>query len=690
MNEARASIFYLRASVSTLDQIHPSDIGLTPINPSFNVMPVIAINGLFSIGGGQVDGSRAPEQTYEFSDQITWTAGRHTVRGGFDYQRVVYNFIQTGTERGSLTFNTFSDFLLGESAAQNGSPTGLSNIQTTASTVLPPGGSLNLVRVNQASSFLQDDFKISPKLTLNLGVRWEYAGTAYDIAAQNGGDNPYWNLLETVPVPSASGTYVGYTVAANFNGTLPDGVFRRSTNLLTTGHAPVTNFAPRFGFAYQPFGNSGKFVIRGGIGGFYQVQQGNIYVLEMSQNPPVGSRFSHTGAVNGAATLANPYNPPVFQGSFLLPNFIRTTTSALTLNALDPNLLTPETYAFNLSLQYALTRTTSLEVGYVGTRGEHIITGTTLDEPQIASPSNPVNCSYPSGCITTNTSANTAQRVPVLGIAPNGFVYGTNAGDSIFHSFQTTLRHQLAHGFLAQVAYTFGKTMTDIAGTSFIGGYAGTVTSNDPNNRAQQRGEADYDRRQRVVAKFSYQIPDYDKGSGVLGTMLSHWMVTGVSVIQRGQPLTFTDTGGAIIGVASSRAQMCPGFTYDQILTSGPISSRLSSFFNPNAFADTLVTKGLASCPFPTISGLSAFGNTGRAILAGPGQFNWDMSIVKNIRLGGIRESGMVQFRADFFNAFNHPQFANPSTVVNTAAFGNITSTTVAPRIIQLALRYSF
>ena len=227
VNEARFSLFYVRASNNTIDQVTPSGIGMLPLNPQFNVMPIITVPGLFSIGGGGTDGSHAPQQTYEYADQLSWTNGRHTFRFGADVQRVDYNIDVTGIGRGGLTFNTFSDFLLGESAAQNGSPTGLSNLQTSTATALPPGGSLNRMRANQLSVFAQDDFKVSQRLTLNLGLRWEYDGTGYDVDPANGGGNASWVLDQTVPIPPAAGTFVGYTVASNFNGVLPAGVVRR-------------------------------------------------------------------------------------------------------------------------------------------------------------------------------------------------------------------------------------------------------------------------------------------------------------------------------------------------------------------------------------------------------------------------------------------------------------------------------
>ncbi|HWE53042.1 MAG TPA: TonB-dependent receptor [Bryobacteraceae bacterium] len=694
VNEARFSLFYIRASNNTTDEVTPSAIGLRPVDPSFNVMPILTVTGYLGIGGGGTDGSHAPQQTYEYSDQLSWTSGRQTIKGGVDVQRVDYNIDVTGIGRGGVTFQTFSDFLLGESAAQNGSPTGLSNILSSNGTALPPGGSLNQMRANQLSAFVQDDYKLSQRFTLNLGLRWEYDGTGYDVDTANGGGNASWTLDQTVPIPPASGTYVGYTVANNFAGAVPAGVVKRPLNLLTNGHAPYKDFAPRIGFAWQPFDSSGKFVVRGGFGNFYQVMQGNIWLLELNNNPPIAAKFNLSGAANNLATFAVPYNPPVVRGFF--PSFLRTPTSSLSQQALDPSLITPWTYDFNLNLQYAINPTVSLEVGFVGTRSEHLVAGSVLNTPQIATAGNPINCGGPSGCITTNTAANAAQRVPVLGITSNGVSYGSNVGDAESSSLQATLRKQFSHGLQAQAAYTFGRVFTDVSGTVFTGGYAGTVTSNDPTNRAQMHGLADYNRTHRLVVNYSYQLPDFHKNQGFAGRALSSWGVSGVTIVQSGLPMTLTDTGGAILGLTTVRAQMCPGFTYGQLASSGGLESNLNSYFNLNAVADTTATKGAAGCPFPIVGqvngagGATGFGNTGRSVLIGPGQFNFDASLIKNLRTGGLSENASLQLRAEFFNLFNHPTFNNPSTVVNAATFGQISATSVAPRIVQLALRYSF
>ena len=230
-------------------------------------MPVITITngGFFRFGGG-ANRQRHTRRCsrYEWSDQLSWNhvAGtRFPVSATTSSTTQSDEYLQLRQDpRHAHTFQTFSDFLLGMSGAQNG--TTLSNIFTSTSNV-KLFSTPNLGRENNMSAFAQDDFKVSPQLTLNLGVRWEYDGTGFD-SATYGGTNAEWALFQTVPIPPASGTLAGFTVSKDYTGQVPTGVTRRSTNLLTNGHAPWDNFAPRIGFAWQPLSANGRFLVRGG------------------------------------------------------------------------------------------------------------------------------------------------------------------------------------------------------------------------------------------------------------------------------------------------------------------------------------------------------------------------------------------------------------------------------------------
>jgi hypothetical protein len=683
INEARSSYYYIRASDNTLDPLTSTAVGMTPPADFYPVLPVLRfLNPSFSFGGSSVDGSREPQYNYELSDQISWTHGSHVVKAGGSYQRVNWHGNYYGNNRGTLTFQNFADFLLGQSAAQNRSPLGVSNVYSTSVTKTVPGGSSNVYHINSASGFVQDDFKVTRKFTLNLGVRWEYNGFLSETSGKNAAFSMRWGLLNQVPIPPAGGTYVGDTVANNFKGDLPPGVVRRDVNALNDHGAPWHNFAPRFGFVWQPF--SERFVMRGGYGWFWNALGGNGQGLSFSGGPPLARSIANSGAANALATLQNPVNPPP-DSSWAA--FVRTTSSLLNGWAAEPDLVLPLTHSYNLNVQYLIRPTVALEVGYVGSRGEHIQTQQNLNVPVLASPSNPVNCGLPSGCITTNTSANALLRVPIIGITPGGVSDIGNFGDSSYNSLQAVLRKTFSRGLQVQAAYTYGRAFSNVSGTVVSTGANGTVNSNNPEDRAQQRGPADFNRPHRLVVNYYYAFPGYQSGKGLVGRLLSGWGVAGLVTIQSGLPMTLTDSRGAVAygNAGISRAQICPGLTYDDLLNAGSIESRLSSFFNRSAI-----------CAVPTVGavngvgGATGFGNTGRNILLGPPQANWDFAISKKTSVGGLRENAALEFRTEFFNTLNHPQFSNPITDAGSASFGIINSTSVSARIVQFALRYVF
>jgi hypothetical protein len=693
INEARFSYNFTRAQSSSLIPFTSQELGMTPSNPTSSLPPTISVTGLFTSFGGIFDATKSPVTNYEYNDQISWTHGRHTIRAGFNETTTNFYQCSCGKLRGSLTFNSFADFLLGESAAENGSPTGLSNIQTSSATI-QLWSSPNNNYEHYASAFVQDDYKVSNRLTLNLGLRWEYLGTMADRNTL-GGTNGNWGLAASVPIPPVTGTYVGWTVAQDYTGPMEPGLVRRNTNLFTNGDAPYHNFAPRLGAAWQPFGD--KLVIRAGGGFFYDIVYGNQLIQTGNSTPPNAAAFAYTGAQNGLATFEDPFNPTVAPGGWA--GFLRTPTSALTMHGIDPNLLTPLTFSWNSTIQYAIKPSLVVEVGYVGNRSEHQAQNVLYDIPELATAGNPLNCGAPSGCITTNTAANAAKRLPVLGFGIAGVSITTNSGDANYNAVQASIQKRFSHGLQFQVSYTYGRCFNDMIGLG--GGGGETANQGDPTNRAQLYGPCDYTRPQRFVANYNYFIPSYQHGNKVVNTALSGWSLAGVTTIQDGYPLTIGNaTGGAVYGFPDtgaaqaggySRAEMCPGYTYSDIVNPGPVSSKLTDYFNASA----------VNCAIPIIGqvngvgGATGYGNSGRNIVLGPGQMNFDASILKKTVVGGINENAYVEFRTDFFNLANHAQFQNPSNatvslVSSPATFGVISGTNVGPRVIQFALRYNF
>jgi hypothetical protein len=348
-----------------------------------------------------------------------------------------------------------------------------------------------------------------------------------------------------------------------------------------------------------------------------------------------------------------------------------------------PNFPTPLTYQYNLQAQYEFLHDWVLEVGYVGSRGIHLypqggVTERELNQALLASPTNPVNG------ITTNTVANASVRVPYLGFSPGGLAADETYTQSHFNSLQATVRKRMSHGLQIQAAYTYSSS---ISTSSYI-------TYNDATQ--QYYGANPYYRPQRLAVNYSWDLP-FGSRDGFVGKFVNGWNLAGVTIAQVGTPLTITDTrGGSVYGygpgaVQTSTAEFASGMGNANVGTPGGVEQRLGGaaggpgYFNKAAFLST----------GPPVIGsdgkATGYGNAGLGVISGPGQFNWDATIQKTTRVGGIHEGATLVFRTDFFNLFNHAQFNAPTTVdVSKSTFGQITSTVVNPRLVQFGLKYVF
>jgi Carboxypeptidase regulatory-like domain len=689
VNEARFASSYAGSVSISNYKITATSLGtVDPVSTSTHA-PEVSITNLGLTWGGFIsDDSFTPQTTYTWGDTVSLVHGPHSIKFGFDEEFLQNRVCAAGRSRGTLTFQTFADFLLGMSAAENG--TSLSNIFTSS------GGTQSCsvperMHDNFVSGYVQDDYQVNRKLTLNLGLRWEYDGIPYDTETYNGesigGTVPVWPLYEAIPVPPANGTYVGLTVSKSFNYDLPlpVGITRRNSESQSWGLQPLDHFAPRIGFAFTPFS---KVVLRGGYGQFYDVTMAEQALGGADGNPPNGEAFTRSGTANALATWANPYNPSVTWGSF--NDFLRTPTSVLSPLGDDPTFRTPTVYAWNMDLEYAVKPSWIVDVAYVGNRAPKIPVTATFNIPALASATNPVNCDAPFGCITTNTAANSAERVPVLGISAGGFTLAqTNAADSHYEAVQAQLRKVLSHGLQLDVSYTFGRCISDLylsSGTGGIASASGPTTgfTYDVGLGKPPASDCGYYPPQRLVVNYTYSAPDVHSDHGLVGKALSGWGASGVTTYQSGFPLSFTDTraGTAFGSIQPAGANLCPGMTIANIRTPGSIANNVTHFFNKNAFCA------------PPLAGAAGsgtlYGNLAPDIMLGPPESDWDIAILKNTAIGGLSEKGSLQFRTEFFNAFNHPVFAAPGTVANSSSFGVFSSTINAPRIIQFGLKYLF
>src|SRR5262249_42133769 len=455
---------------------------------------------------------------------------------GFQIERVQFDFSDPGVRRGILQFLSFPDFLLGASAAQNG--TSVSNIFLTWGVA---GLESKAFRATNYASFVQDDFKLSPRLTINLPCRWETKGGVGD---DQGRLSSFWRGLALATNSEvAAGTLGVWVVPSNFPLTIPSGVTKLSGKTLARKDTPLHNFGPRLGFAWQPLARSDRLVVRGGYGIYYTRTNGNS-VLQTGLSPPFVSSNILSGASNALATFAVPFNPAPQAGAFL----VRTPTSQLTTYYVAEGLDSPMVQQFSLNAQYEFLPKTVLEVAYVGTRGTRLSSTRNTNEPLLASPTDPVNG------ITVNTVANAFQRVPILGFAPGGLHSIETYGFSMYHSLQVTVRRQFSRGLQFQGAYTYGKVLTDVEGVgSFAVFLGGDGNSNSTADRHQRWGPADFDRAQRFVLTYFWEIPHPRRDSFVNRKLLSGWALSGVTIFQSGLALTITDPlGGSIFGFAST------------------------------------------------------------------------------------------------------------------------------------------
>jgi hypothetical protein len=696
VNEARVSIFFTGQSGDNdpPPSTYASNIfpgvpkGQNQLGGGLPFSPSLTFPGAFLAGGLAYSDSFTNNTEPAIGDQVSWTKGKHTLRFGGEIERARWDWIFRGLSHGNLWFFSMNDFLLGlpgncgPAVVGQCNGTQNSNIFSTQlfSTASSPSGIVHAYRAVDANLFVQDDFKVTPRLTLNLGLRWEYDGMVSDKFGNV--VNMSTVAFSAVPVPGnspATGTYAGWVVPSNYDtkswGPLPPGVIRSNHLIPTHDGVPLKDFAPRLGFAWQPLKSSNRFVIRGGAGFFYDRVNGDDMIHAVEEAPPYAHDVNETGPANAFSSLANPWQPIPSGFPIRWVNFATGDSSNLSQIAIADHYLTPVVYSWNLNFQYEFLPRWVLEVGYVGSHGIH--QGQNLHQtnvPLLATPSNPVNG------ITTSTAANASLRVPLLGFSPGGFQLADTVAAYKYNSLQVTLRKQLSHGVTFQGAYTFSRAFTNLTSNQGAGG----SNSNDPNDLRQQYGLNPSYRPHRFVLNYSWDIPSgHLKGAGA--QVLGGWNVSGLTTIQDGQPMSLYDSaGGGVYGLTGgvSRVQMAPGMTYASLVTPGGVENRLNNYFNQSA---------LANIPYiGSDPGATVWGNSGVGIIFGPGQFNFDATISKTTRVGGIHENAALQFRAEFFNLFNHPQFNNPDNGRTDGSFGQISSTSVNARLIQLALKYIF
>ena len=583
---------------------------------------------------------------------MSWTVGRHSWKFGFEGGKRQVNFLLPFEANGLLTFLSFPDFLLGMSAAQNG--TSFSNLSSASADV---GRNNRATRYGDYSGFVQDDIKLSDRLTVNAGLRYDYFGPASETQGLLSNFIPSLALTD----PPATGTLTGLAVASNYIGSLPTGVAKLSGKGLWKPNK--TDFAPRLGFALRLRKN---LVLRGGYGIYYQMLSNQIADQTIQTLPNV-LRVSNSGSANAASTFQQPFNP-ILPALSSFPIFIaRTASSSQAQTYINRDLNDPRTWQYSFGLQYQFAPDFLLDVGYVGSRSTNEPLSIGYNQPLIASATTPIHGQ------TGTTVANLSQRVTYLGVSPSSSEYeSTSYGN--YNSLQVSVTKRLSRGLTALASYTRSKNLDVSSGANYLSSEdLGGITGNQTDPRANY-GLADEDRPNRLVVSFAYSVPTVHTDLAAVKAVLSHWALSGIVVAQSGSPISVTDPRSGTIYGRSGFAE-CTGINPN---TSGSVTAKLNDFINTAAFAAP-----------PTLFNGTDFGNCGRNIVRGPNQKNLDLSVrrVFPLRL----ENTNLEFKAEAFNLFNNVNFGQPAAnLASPTTFGVISTTVSNPRILQRALKLRF
>lgn len=658
-----------------------SQIGATV--PAFdNNLPAISLDTGSATGvslGGNGQTVHLAQNVYTFQDSLSWTRGRHTFRFGGGVSREQLNEVGFHFLAGEL-FATWPDFLLGLNANDNGTaafaPLGLNTSNIIASIDIPALFD-RAWRVWEPYAYIQDDFKFTQRLTLNLGFRYEHLGDLADAL----GRNSSFDLKLANPSAPAAGSYDGYLVSSNYpGGTLPPGVKKVGNEYGGYGDNQNT-WDPRVGFAWR-LPETEMFVLRGGYGIYHSRYTGQPF-LQLLTGAPFAQLREPQLSQNANASEQVPFslNVPTLPS---FPAYGPSPLPVLQTTIFDPRFQPPMIQQYSLNLQTQLPGGLLFEAGYSGARGEHLIRERSVNQAGFASPSDPIRGQ------TTNTIANIPLRVPYEGWDPTLMEQIESSGASWYNALLVSLNKRFSQGLQFQLSYTFSRSYSTDDATST--GPNGGTSYGDQNDPAQRYGQDNFIRPQRFIANFTYQLPGPKDLHSFKGQAFGGWMLAGVVTVQDGHPLTPTYNHLAsgkpnVFGItAFDRPSLSGTCGIGNYVNRGSVQSNIGgskTYINTGCFTDPAVF----SSDDPIATG---FGNAGTGILMGPGQQNWDLSLMKRFPVSWPRETASLEFRSEFFNAFNHPQFGDPDVEFTSPTFGQVTTTVVNPRVVQFALKFSF
>jgi hypothetical protein len=666
------------------DKTTPAALKFTNVNPDdpSGAAPPIMFTNSFQLGPNPEGPTKLHDATFHWQDNLSWAKGHHNLKFGADVRRVRNNFNFDFFTNGSFDFANFNGSFTGDGLADfvGGFPDNYFQFSNA----------VYAIRTSSFHFYGQDSWKLTPHLTVDLGMRYEYNTPQIDPHNEIIGFFPGQQSTR-FPLAPTGLLYPGDPGTPNRGMTYPD----------------RNNFAPRFGFAWDMLGSS-KLVMRGGFGIFYDIEDGALN-LQFGGQAPFGdvTNLNYFGFTPNVDPIADPFNafqqgtvnPFPFIASGNLGKFFDPKVSFAYV--VDPHFRTPYSENYNYGFQYQLTKDTLVEAYYVGSLGRKLITSADVNfpEPSILMAQLANSGGVPGGGFTNADCAR-----PLAGCAdptdPNSSLRDAGQlltdhsnGVSASHEFQLTVDKRFSGGAGLRGAYTFSKT-TDLQS----GFRARSSLQTDPLDPNVDRGLADFDATHRLVLSGSWEIPlakAFRKGNSFMRKLSEGWQVNGIAAFQSGSPFTiFSNDNQSQQGSGLDRADLV-----GKPRTFNPRTQRVfntgSCVGSPGVSGNYYFDPTVYECasPLDTQPGtlaLFSFGNSGRNSVRGPGINNIDLSLLKNFKVG---ERVGMQFRTEFFNAFNHTQFlvsGNSDTAFGaTSTFGQATQTR-DPRIIQFALKASF
>ncbi|MGH9657011.1 MAG: hypothetical protein ACRD96_00615, partial [Bryobacteraceae bacterium] len=664
-NEFRAA-FHRRATLSVIpvNNTKLSALGLgavIPDDPNAEGPPAVRISGFAEIGNTIQGPQGRNDNTFHYIDNASWIRGRHYMRFGGEYrafaQNQVFDFINNGLiniDGGGTAGGIVTRRIPGLSDPLNDFANGY------ATQFVQNSAGRRGYRTRSPNLFIQDDWKVRSNLTLNLGLRWEY----------NTGLKDVFDRLLTLRLGQQSTVFPDAPVGYVYPG--DTGISR------STYSEDRNNYAPRFGFAWDVKGN-GKLSLRGGYGLFYDAPISEL-TLQFLTSAPYAQQPATLSTDYANPWLGSRSNPipqpfpfqPVPKGG----RFDFTKIAPVGATVMNPNFSTPYGQQWNLQIQYQATRNWLAEAGYVGSTGVKLLNRRAIN-PAIAGP----------GASTANTNV---RRVLNQGNPQNarfgGAVFGgitdqlTDA-NSNYTSLQLGLTRRFVGGFRFTQAYTWGHAIDNASGLR--------VGSN-PYNAGVDRGNSEHDIRHRYVTSYIYELPWLRQQHGAVGRVLGGWGVSGITTFQTGTVLNITEATDRCLCAGGNQRPDYIGGAITIYDARGVVNGRPNSYFDGTGAGSAT---GEGNPYFRRVgsgttfaAGAGRYGSMGRNVLHGPGIANWEVAFFKKTTLV---EGHTLEFRAEWFNIFNHTQFLNPSGEISSPNFGRVT-TTQEPRIILFSMRYFF